>query len=90
MRSVARATRRVEEFLLGKPLLPSGVRGVNGIPVEVHLNNNEDVFRWNLHQHGQFYVQLIYLAPITTLGCFNGEIQCASRNIFLCGTCLKG
>jgi hypothetical protein len=31
----------------------------------VHLNTNNYVFRWNLHQHGKISVHLMYLALIT-------------------------
>jgi hypothetical protein len=32
--------------------------------MEVHLNNNADLFHWNLHQHGNFSVHSMYLALI--------------------------
>jgi hypothetical protein len=36
----------------------------------VPLNNNDDVFRWKLHQHGKYYVHSLYLALIN-----NGMIE---------------
>jgi hypothetical protein len=38
--------------------------------MHIRLNNNEDVFRWNLHQHGQFSVHSFYLALIN-----NGMVE---------------
>jgi hypothetical protein len=32
--------------------------------MEVRLNNNADLFYWNLHQHGKFSVHSMYLALI--------------------------
>jgi hypothetical protein len=34
------------------------------IIVHVQLNNREDVFIWNLHQIGQFFVHSLYLALV--------------------------
>jgi hypothetical protein len=31
----------------------------------VHLDTNNDVFPWNLHQHGKFSIHSMYLALIT-------------------------
>jgi hypothetical protein len=36
----------------------------------VRLNNNEDVFRWKLHQHGQYSIHSLYLALIN-----NGRVE---------------
>jgi hypothetical protein len=32
--------------------------------MHVHLNDQNDVFSWNLHQHGQYIVRSLYLALI--------------------------
>jgi hypothetical protein len=32
----------------------------------VRLNNDEDVFRWKLHQHRKYYVHYLYLALINS------------------------
>jgi hypothetical protein len=34
--------------------------------VHVQLNNQEDVFIWNLHQNGQFFVHSLYLTLINS------------------------
>jgi hypothetical protein len=33
--------------------------------MHVHLNTNKNVFRWNLHQHGNFSIHSMYLGLIT-------------------------
>jgi hypothetical protein len=35
--------------------------------VEIRLNNNADLFRWNLHQHSKFSVYSMYLALINNV-----------------------
>jgi hypothetical protein len=42
----------------------------------VHLVDSEDVFRWNLHQHGQFTVHSMYLALI------NNELVGTNRKMW--------
>jgi hypothetical protein len=44
--------------------------------MHVQLNNNEDEFKWNLHQHDHFTVHSLYLALIN-----NGIVE---RNKVLC------
>ena len=43
--------------------------------VHIHLTKESDIFRWNLHQNGQFYVRSMYLALIN-----NGYIE-RNKNI---------
>jgi hypothetical protein len=42
--------------------------------MDVHLNDSNDVFKWNLHQNGQYSVHSLYLALIN-----NGVVQRNTR-----------
>jgi hypothetical protein len=72
---VGRMSDTVEKVLSGLPLNVSFHRQLTGNNIflwynlvhkimHVHLNNNRDVFIWNLHQHGKFSVYSMYLALI--------------------------
>jgi hypothetical protein len=42
--------------------------------MEVHLNNNADLFHWNLYQHGNFSVHSMYLALINNITVIRNNI----------------
>jgi hypothetical protein len=73
---VRRKSDRVENLLSKVPVNVSFRRQLTGNNLilwytlvqrimHVHLNTNKNVFRWNLHQHGNFSAHSMYLALIT-------------------------